>query len=144
MKRLTACALLIVVGACSAFVGVLRNHAEIVLAHANRQSPESAALRLPQCSHSLGSPSVARTVHGNRSLDLNGPTGAMWSPRFYPLARNDLRISKLQQPALLGQRDLFEGLAEIKLEIRPLRPAEMGSAKVIGLCRRRFPEFTLY
>jgi hypothetical protein len=48
-------------------------------------------------------------------------------------ARNDLRISKPQQPALPEQRDLFEGRAEIKLEIRPLRPAEMGSANVTGL-----------
>jgi hypothetical protein len=31
--------LLILVGACGPFVAVLRNHAEIVLAHANRQSP---------------------------------------------------------------------------------------------------------
>jgi hypothetical protein len=30
--------------ACGAFIAVLRNHAEIVLAHANRQSPKSAAL----------------------------------------------------------------------------------------------------
>jgi hypothetical protein len=48
--------LLIVVGACGAFVAVLRNRAEIVLAHANRESPKSAALPLPfpQRSHSLG------------------------------------------------------------------------------------------
>jgi len=45
---------------------------------------------------------------------------------------------KSQQPALPEQRDLFEGLAEIKLEIRPLRPAEMGSAKVIGLAVAAF------
>jgi hypothetical protein len=50
--------LLIVGSACGAFVAVLRNHAEIVLAHANRESPKSAALPLPfsQGSHSLGSP----------------------------------------------------------------------------------------
>jgi hypothetical protein len=36
--------LLILVGACGAFAAVLRNHAEIVLAPANRQSPKSAAL----------------------------------------------------------------------------------------------------
>jgi hypothetical protein len=48
--------LLIVGSACGAFVAVLRNHAEIVLAHANRESPKSAALPLPfsQGSHSLG------------------------------------------------------------------------------------------
>ena len=60
------------------------------------------------------------------------------SSQFYTLARNDLRISKSQRPALPEQRDLFEGLAEIKLEIRPLRPAEMGSAKVIGLAVAAF------
>ena len=54
------------------------------------------------------------------------------------LARNDLRISKPQRPALPEQRDLFEGLAKIKLEIRPFRPAEMGSAKVIGLAVAAF------
>ena len=34
--------LLIVVSACGAFVAVLRNHAEIVLARANRERPRSA------------------------------------------------------------------------------------------------------
>jgi hypothetical protein len=34
--------LLITVGACGPFVAVLRNHAEIVLAHANRESAKSA------------------------------------------------------------------------------------------------------
>jgi hypothetical protein len=63
--------LLILVGACGAFVAVLRNHAEIVLAHANRQSPKSAAFPFPQGSHSLAdvarwSPSVERMVHANR------------------------------------------------------------------------------
>ena len=43
------------------------------------------------------------------------------------------RFASLNSPLLPERRDLFEGLAEIKLEIRPLRPAEMGSAKVIGL-----------
>ena len=42
------------IGACGAFVAVPRNHAEIVLAHANRESPKSAALPFPQGSHSLG------------------------------------------------------------------------------------------
>jgi hypothetical protein len=37
--------LLTLVGACGALVAVLCNHAEIVLAHANRESPKSAALR---------------------------------------------------------------------------------------------------
>ena len=36
--------LLILVGACGAFVAVLRNHPEIVLAHTDRESPKSAAL----------------------------------------------------------------------------------------------------
>jgi SAM domain (Sterile alpha motif) len=52
--------LLIVVGACGAFVAVLRNHAEIVLAHANRESPKSATLPFAQCSHSLGRRRLAR------------------------------------------------------------------------------------
>ena len=46
--------LLILVGACGAFVAVLRNHAEIVRAHANRESPKSAALPFPQCSNWFG------------------------------------------------------------------------------------------
>ena len=33
---------------------MLRDHAEIVRAHANRDSPKSAALPFPQGSHSLG------------------------------------------------------------------------------------------
>jgi hypothetical protein len=58
--------LLIVVGACSAFVAaVLRNHAEIVLAHANRESPKSAALPFPQGSHSLGPRSGTAQVRGS-------------------------------------------------------------------------------
>ena len=43
--------LLIVGSACGA---LLRNHAEIVLAYVNRQSPQSAAHPFPQDSHSLG------------------------------------------------------------------------------------------
>ena len=46
--------LLTLVGACGAFVAVLRNSAVIVLAHANRETPKSAALLFPQGSHSLG------------------------------------------------------------------------------------------
>jgi hypothetical protein len=53
----------ILVGACGAFVAVLRNHAEIVLAHADRESQKSAALPFPQGSHSLG-----RRRHGGFSL----------------------------------------------------------------------------
>ena len=60
---------LIVVSACGAFVAVLRNHAEIVLAHANRESPKSAALPFPQALiHSADLamfPSIASIVHGN-------------------------------------------------------------------------------
>jgi hypothetical protein len=43
----------VLVGACGAFVAVLRNHAKIVRAHANRESPKPAARPLPQGSHSL-------------------------------------------------------------------------------------------
>jgi hypothetical protein len=43
----------VLVGACGAFVAVLRNHAKIVRAHANRESPKLAARPLPQGSHSL-------------------------------------------------------------------------------------------
>ena len=39
---------------CGTFVAVLRNYAEIALAHANRESPKSAALPFPQGSHSFG------------------------------------------------------------------------------------------
>ena len=46
--------MLIGAGACGAFVAVLRQHAEIVLAHANPESPKSAALPFPQGSHSFG------------------------------------------------------------------------------------------
>jgi hypothetical protein len=41
--------LLILVSACGAFVAVLRNHAEIALAHANRESPKSAAFPQVSC-----------------------------------------------------------------------------------------------
>jgi hypothetical protein len=60
--------LLILVAARGAFVAVLGNRAEIVLAHVNRESPKSAALPFPR-----GSP---------RSGDV-----AWWSP---PVARADL------------------------------------------------------
>jgi hypothetical protein len=38
----------VLVAACGALVAVLRNRAEIVLAHLNRQSPKSAALAHPR------------------------------------------------------------------------------------------------
>jgi hypothetical protein len=41
------------VAACGAFVAVLRNHAKIVRAHANRESPKPAARPFPVGSHSL-------------------------------------------------------------------------------------------
>jgi hypothetical protein len=40
--------------AAAAFVAALRNRAEIVLAHVNRQSPKSAARPFPVGSHSIG------------------------------------------------------------------------------------------
>ena len=45
--------LLIVIGARGAFVAVLRNHAQIVLTHPNRETPWFAALRFPPRSQSL-------------------------------------------------------------------------------------------
>jgi len=67
--------LLIVVGACGPLVPVLRNHAEIVLARANRQSPKSAALPFPQGSHSLG-----RRRHGGL------PASRGWCTQTVPKA----------------------------------------------------------
>ena len=50
--------------ACCAFVAVLRNHAEIVLTHPNRESPRSAALPFSQRSHSLGRCRNVFSLHG--------------------------------------------------------------------------------
>jgi len=58
------------VGACGAFVAGLRNHAEIVRAHANRESPKPAARPFSVGSHSLG-----RCRHGPLYANL---------PRRYP------------------------------------------------------------
>jgi hypothetical protein len=69
MKRPTGLRLLILVGACCAFVAVLRNHAEIVIAHANRESPKSAAL--PQGSHSLGRCRHLFSLRGEDSAVFN-------------------------------------------------------------------------
>ena len=41
-------------GACGAFVAVLRNHAEIVRADSDRESPKPPARSFPVRSHSLG------------------------------------------------------------------------------------------
>ena len=80
---------LILVGACGAFVAVLRNHAEIVLAHANRETPKSAALLFPQGSHSLapygpaGRGSAARRVgrrEGPGGPRRGFPTRGTWPP----------------------------------------------------------------
>jgi hypothetical protein len=65
---------------------VLRHHAEIVLAHVNRQSSKSAAPALPQRPHSLGRcrhgglPSPRRMVHTNRSqgVKAQGAPIARW------------------------------------------------------------------
>jgi hypothetical protein len=68
-------------GACGAFVALLRNHAKIVRAHANRESPKPAARPFPVRSHSLGwrrhvlFPLVERMVHANHSLRLKRPQG---------------------------------------------------------------------
>jgi hypothetical protein len=51
------------VGACGAFVALLRNHAKIVRAHANRESPKPAARPFPVGSHSL-----SRCWHGGFPL----------------------------------------------------------------------------
>jgi len=53
----------VLVAACGAFVAVLRNHAKIVRAHANRESPKPAARPFPQGSHSLD-----RRSHGDPPL----------------------------------------------------------------------------
>ena len=57
----------ILVGACGgAFVAVLRNHGGIVRAHANRESPKSAALPFPQCCNWFGRRSI---LQGNGLQD---------------------------------------------------------------------------
>jgi len=74
--------LLIVVSARGGFVAVLRNHAEIVLGHANRECPNSAALPFPQGSRSLGRrPHVLSLrqgmVHANPFPRRERPKGPM-------------------------------------------------------------------
>ena len=79
------------VGACGAFVAVLRNHVKIVRAYANRESPKPAARPFPVGSHALcwcrhGPPPSSGIVHPNRSQGLNGPetlNGLAGSPRGY-------------------------------------------------------------
>ena len=44
----------VLVAACGVFVAILRNHAKIVRAHANRESPKRAARPFPVGSHSFG------------------------------------------------------------------------------------------
>jgi hypothetical protein len=56
----------------SAFVAVLCNREEIVLAHVKRQSPESAAHPFPQESHSLGRRCHVFRFRGEDSAHLNG------------------------------------------------------------------------
>ena len=77
--------LLIVVGTGGTLVAALRNPLKIALADVNRQPPNSAALPLPQGSHSLcrcrhcGHPFVERMVNANPCQGLNGPRGC-YSP----------------------------------------------------------------
>jgi hypothetical protein len=68
----------------------LRNHGEIVRAHANRESPKSAALPFPQCSNLFGRRCHGFSLRGGRILQGNGlqdlndaggvkrPAGALW------------------------------------------------------------------
>jgi hypothetical protein len=55
-----------------AVVAVLRNHAEIVLAHVDRESPKSAALPFPQGSHSVGRCCHVFSLRGSRIVHGNG------------------------------------------------------------------------
>jgi hypothetical protein len=81
----------ILIGACGAFVALLRKRAEIVLADVDRQPPKPAARPFPVGSHSLGGCHhgglpLWGIVHGNRSQGLNGPetlNGLAGSPRGY-------------------------------------------------------------
>jgi hypothetical protein len=57
----------VLVSACGAFVAVLRDHAEIVRAHADRQSPKPPARSFPVRSHSLG-----RCRHGGLPPSRDG------------------------------------------------------------------------
>ena len=62
-------------------IATFSNHVEIVLAHANRQSPKSPALPLRRglirSVEGRWSPSFERMVHANRSQGLNGPGARM-------------------------------------------------------------------
>jgi hypothetical protein len=62
-------------------IATFSNHAEIVLAHANRQSPKSPALPLRRglirSVEGRWSPSFERMVHANRAQGLNGPGARM-------------------------------------------------------------------
>jgi hypothetical protein len=89
--------LLIEIGACSAFVAVLRNHARIIFAHVNRQSPKSARCR--SRSALIRSANVAMVVSLRREdgarkpfprperCEGHGPDGAAsrkWGSRGWP------------------------------------------------------------
>ena len=71
----------VLVSACGALVSALRHHAEIVRAHADRESPKPPARSFPVRSHSLGRcrhgglPSFWEMVQANRSQGVNGVAG---------------------------------------------------------------------
>src|SRR5436190_18786722 len=71
----------VLVAACGAFVAVLRNHAEIVRADDDRETPKAPARSFPVRSHSLGRcrhggpPFGERMVKANPCQGLNGTRG---------------------------------------------------------------------
>ena len=77
---------LILVGASGALVSVLRNHAEIVRADSDRESPKPPARSFPVRFHSLGrcchggSPSAGGWCTQTRSQGVNNPRGPMARP----------------------------------------------------------------
>jgi len=90
--------------ACGAFVAVLRNHAEVVLAHADRESPKAPARSFPVRSHSLGRcrhggpPSLGGWCTQDRSQGVNGPTGARGAGLASAAAARDSHAAPATHP----------------------------------------------
>jgi hypothetical protein len=122
---------------CGAFVALLHNHAKIVRAHANRESPKPAARPLPVGFHSL-----RRCRHGcllpwrawwheNHSQDLNGPEAPnrlAGSPSGY----GPIRVARITwtPPQPMGGAPLtgYDVLSSTGLEAMK-KPSRAGGAK---------------
>ena len=96
------------VGACGAFVAVLRNHAEIILAHANRESPIPSGLLFAR----LRSPWFLRREDGARrpfAIPEIAPRGAYAAKEArVPSAATAPRLGSLDTiPPRFGRLPVF-------------------------------------